>query len=675
VTPYYDVFVVDEVPSEFRSVEVVQGPCIVSGNYVECEIPVLDPGASSEIVIRAILDVGVPGQEIDNYCTATSQGTFTVCQAKVRVGILAFGCTKEATLDGTHFHPVVPATGGQLVGFRIRVVNLGDVDLFDLEVDDWLPPELEDFIVLEPACQIVGNHLQCVIDVIPAGGSWEVVVAARVASGLPPGSVIVNEATVTGPLISSCSAIVEYQDAGVLCERLSSLDPLGPFTESVMAAPGDTVYFQVVVTNTGSADLREARVASEVSPIFEDVETEEVLCVAVGNIVECELGALAPGDSHVIHFRARVRLDASPGEYVDGTVVDGETGVPENPGDPVQSQCFSTVDVTDVNPEPPAMGCPVPSAGSVLIFPYVDSNPHRATVISVTNTLDDRSPCDGEFAAGDVLLHFFYFNGSTCLEFDRFELLTPGDTLTVVAWRHAPGFREGFLVVFALDPDEENLRNYDHLVGQALVIEADLDLGWSYNPAAFSAIAGDPNPCSWTPVDVDGDGSADFDGVEYGEFPGELVVPTFFEQDGSMVTGRLAVMSTAGAYLVNDVTSLIYNNDEVKYSQVQEFTCWSAMTLEEISPVTGSLNGDPDETGFGMETGWLRIKGRRLFDQAGEIVVDPDTGGEVIPPILGVLMQRLGTDRANFASGDLLWGIGEPIDGLQLPYVAFRQEE
>ena len=309
-----------------------------------------------------------------------------------------------------------------------------------------------------------------------------------------------------------------------------------------------------------------------------------------------------------------------------------------------------------------------PSAGSVLIFPLFDSSPGSGTVICVTNTETDQSRCSDDTRGGDVSLHYVYYDGTTCREFDRYELLTPADTLCVLADEHNPEGEIGFLMVMALNPVTNEPYQFDHLVGQAIVVQSGLNFSWSYTPPSFRALATPGGTaCSRVNPDStigDGDGAADFNGAEYEAFPRELVVPTFFEEDDNF-GNQLTVMSTAGDRYVNEVRYLIYNNIEDPYSRTQSFTCWFSTSLGEISQSAANLNGDPDELGHNTETGWVSVRGRTLRDQAGNPVRD-DNDDVVVPPILGVFAQMIqGTD---FAMGDSLYGRDGYTDGLELPH-------
>lgn len=304
---------------------------------------------------------------------------------------------------------------------------------------------------------------------------------------------------------------------------------------------------------------------------------------------------------------------------------------------------------------------------SLLIFPYYSSAPGAGTIISVTNTNCDRTFCpDEDFRAGDVVVHYVYIDGATWREFDRFEPLTPCDTLSVLADNHNPEMDSGFLVVKALDPVTLEAIDFDYLIGSAIVVQSDFNFLWGYTPYAF--LAGDTEDtqteCERTTTDVDADGQADFDGVEYSQFPKQLFIDSFFEERGSF-GNLLVLLGTAGQDFVNEIDFLIRNNREQTFSRNFKFVCWTATNLKSISNIAGRLNGDPNELGRNpVQTGWASIEGARVLDLAGNPANDSDGDPIVGAPILGVFMQTI-TSTA-FSAGHALHYTGA-IDGLQVP--------
>ena len=303
--------------------------------------------------------------------------------------------------------------------------------------------------------------------------------------------------------------------------------------------------------------------------------------------------------------------------------------------------------------------------GSVLIYPLYDATAGAGTVICLTNTNDDNVYCpSSDFRAGDVNVHYQYIDGDTWEEFDRFELLTPGDTLCVLVDQHNPEGNQGFLVVSAADPQDMNKKiDFDYLIGSAVVVQSGLNFLWSYTPYAFEGLPSDgaPSACDRYATDDDSDGALDFDGTEYDLFPKQVFIDSFFQETGSF-GNALTLMTTTGANYDAEVDFLFWNNIEEKFSRSFRFTCWHTGPLSEISAIVTRLGGDAEELGFNeVETGWASITGARTIDGAGNPVMD---GSDFrIPPVLGVFNQLI--TSTDFSAGHALHYRGS-LDGLEL---------
>lgn len=298
--------------------------------------------------------------------------------------------------------------------------------------------------------------------------------------------------------------------------------------------------------------------------------------------------------------------------------------------------------------------------GSALVYPLFDSSPGAGTIICVTNINTSRLYCENsDYREGDILVHYQYVAGDDCLEFDRYELLTPGDTLCVLADKHNPEQDKGFLVVSAADPQTGDKVVFDYLIGSAIVVQSDLNFLWAYTPYAFRGIPDPGNPCDRGRTDKDSDGALDFDDKEYDLFPAELYIDSFFEEKNNF-SNQLTLMSTAGQDYINEVNFWFWNNIEQKFSRTFKFVCWWSGSLAEISAVVKNLNGDPEELGHPpVETGWAQIIGNRILDLAG----NPVDIGDGVPPVLGVFAQFV--TSSDYASGHALHYSGS-IDGLEI---------
>lgn len=287
--------------------------------------------------------------------------------------------------------------------------------------------------------------------------------------------------------------------------------------------------------------------------------------------------------------------------------------------------------------------------GSILIFPLFDSTPTKGTLISVTNTNSSTVSCGNNFKAGDVCVHYIYINkdddADDCHEFDRYECLTPGDTLTVVADEHNPQQLDGWLWVEARDPETLKPISFDHLIGSAIIVESALEFVWSYTPYSFKSLVtectaeGSGTECGNLIrcfTDLDSEQDADF-GTEYTAFPRDLLLDSFFEE-GSVksVLNELTLMSVNTRQDTN-VSALIWNNDEVRFSRGFVFKCHSRAPLSTISNVVRNLGGvtnglEPFQTGwieFNSAEGILGVfkHERQNFGAGHELFVDGTRDG------------------------------------------------
>jgi hypothetical protein len=302
---------------------------------------------------------------------------------------------------------------------------------------------------------------------------------------------------------------------------------------------------------------------------------------------------------------------------------------------------------------------------SLLVFPRFDSQPATSTIINVTNTNTDRSVCAGNdnLRIGDVRLHYVYYGAQMAdldagvsapwLEFDRYEDLTPGDTLSVLASQHNPEGEIGFLTIQSLSPDTDEAIDFDYLIGSAYIANSNLDIIWCYLPYSFQASGAGASTCGHPLVAGPG---LQFDGSSYSTFPDRLFIDSFFEE-GNRFENELTLMSTSGQDFINEVDFLFWNNKEDRFSRTFKFVCWTSVSLSEISAVVRNLNGDPDE--FVVETGWASIDGRRVLDLAGNpVTTSPFNYG---PALLGVFKQTI---RVDFTAGHTLHFDGSQIANL-----------
>lgn len=289
-------------------------------------------------------------------------------------------------------------------------------------------------------------------------------------------------------------------------------------------------------------------------------------------------------------------------------------------------------------------------AASVLVYPYQHSqlgNPAVFNVISVTNIA----------TAGDCTtnVHFEYvnvgpspspFTFADCSISDRVETLTPADTLSVMTSCHNGAQNGlGYLVVSAMDPNQlDTYWSFNYLIGSEQIVSPAGGI-YALRPWDFCALVPDK-----TDTDLDGDGSRDFDGLEYDPIADELYLDTFAGSN----PGELVLLSFLGGEYLNQIDFVIFNDDEFQLSAQFEFACWTRVPLGDISgffttPGLLSTPTDPtqlDLTCNGLKdeyTGWAIIRPKRAISITSDNIDDP--------AILGAITN----DAAPWMGARLLW--------------------
>lgn len=297
----------------------------------------------------------------------------------------------------------------------------------------------------------------------------------------------------------------------------------------------------------------------------------------------------------------------------------------------------------------PAQGV-LQAPGSLLLFSEFDSRPGHDTLLTVTNTNRDFT-ASGAGLAGSVRVMFLYIDASTCLEFNRTHVLTPGDTVTVLASVHNPSMQRGYVYAMALAPSGfQPAIAWNWLVGTSIVTDGLGAFSYSVDPFTFRAGAALPEGAL---TDLDSDGLQDLDGLEYQQTPDRLLFPRFTGQDATH-TSELVLLNLSGAREFDAVVNLlIYNDNSEAFSQQFLFRCWSKTPLSTVALTTTnaflqqSTQHAPLEPvgAAGHETGWFSVDGSTAFSDACQLND---------PAILGILIESLGADAhasLPFASG------------------------
>ena len=284
--------------------------------------------------------------------------------------------------------------------------------------------------------------------------------------------------------------------------------------------------------------------------------------------------------------------------------------------------------------------------GSALIFPLYDARDGGSiTIHTVTNLNYSRVRADNTYLSGDVMLHYFYFSATECLVFNRYEFLTPGDTLSVVASDHNPENDYGYMLVRAEDPETGLMIDFDYLIGDQVVVDPRGNYVWTIPAMGFRALTQERFDANVMIPDQSGTGHAftdiasndgdedeecDFNGYEYAYFPDKLLISSFFEESAQIST-ELILLTPLDPLAKITLSFWFFNNEETRFSRSFQFSCFWNGSLSEISNIVRNLEGDPDELPLPLETGWAVIDGKRAT--LGSNIISND------PPVLGFQIQ------------------------------------
>ena len=284
--------------------------------------------------------------------------------------------------------------------------------------------------------------------------------------------------------------------------------------------------------------------------------------------------------------------------------------------------------------------------GSVLLFPYYNTQGAGLSVMTITNTGND-----------DVWLRLVWVAEDDCIPRDLWFELTKKDQLTFLDQAMFFGNTRGFLYVYAVE-DEYSIAeiDYDCLIGQELVLFDSPEsvskpiTAWGVNAVAFQALA------------VNADGNLHLDGVEFSLAPKTLYFPRFLGQpevgaQGYFQSLLILINLTGGTYFEATANALIYNDNEKAFSDFVKFPCWHIMPLNAFSLATRNeflLNTDQDEdepiglTDYDVETGWFTLTGQEATNIFFTHTIQN-------PSVYGVLIETLGSET--WAAADLPWQI------------------
>ena len=263
--------------------------------------------------------------------------------------------------------------------------------------------------------------------------------------------------------------------------------------------------------------------------------------------------------------------------------------------------------------------------GSLLIFPLIDVrfdsnyNVIGDTFIQLTNDWpDDPVHIVTYFVLEEQCIHL-KSNFDLTANQPAYWSMATGKTLSPVGSGnfvqvHQPvtsiscaqnGQKNGFLIVFATNSGEQNIR-HNHLTGLATIVDYEKATAWEYAPYAFQVRGFGNNNGPADPANVDPTpGVMTLDGVEYDSGLNQLLLE-FIAWDSTAFQGETSytlIHDTELTLMINDVNVKQDKGEEWPYetkavfaihNQLENsaafeycFTCWSSIELSDLGVLFG----------------------------------------------------------------------------------------
>jgi uncharacterized repeat protein (TIGR01451 family) len=302
-TTLYGVVARDPVPQYILSPANISGGGTLQGNEILWNIGDIPAGERRTLTWQATVDPAIlPDMtELINVATATAQGGLT------EIGVALTEVKRpEMAVVKTAAPLVIP---GEVIDYRIEVVNRGNITLYQVRVEDRVPPYVAPAAISDGGYEIPGGIVWDNTGDIPAGESRAVTWRGQVDPLIPPDvTELLNVAVATA-------------QGGLTEEGQAGSEVLRPLLElekeaSASAYAGDEIAYLLRLTNHGPGLARFVEVRDplpahtgyvpDVSPTTYHYGTLE------GQEVVWRLNELGPGQSTELRWRAQVDVDVPP---------------------------------------------------------------------------------------------------------------------------------------------------------------------------------------------------------------------------------------------------------------------------------------------------------------------------------------------------------------------------
>jgi len=332
---FCDIFVTNNGPSDAQNVTLVDtlsssaaftivSVAVTSGsgscgatNPVTCDLGTLAAGDTD--IVRVTV-TSTASADVNDRAIASSSTPDPESSNNVATGRVGFGAS--ADLSVAKIAAPDPVVAGTNLTYTITVGNAGPSAASNVVVKDTIPAEVSVLTVTPSigSCTagIPGNPLQpltCTIDSLAVSGSATITVVTKVNPNVPDGTVINNNATISGAVADANNAN-DSATAAVTVQAQADL-VIAKTSDSATYKPSSTVAYTVMVTNDGPSDAQ-AVIVTDNLPTLKQAHyvSDTGGCTLSGYVLTCALGPMPAGTSR--SFNIYERINGNQGD-VDNT--------------------------------------------------------------------------------------------------------------------------------------------------------------------------------------------------------------------------------------------------------------------------------------------------------------------------------------------------------------------